>query len=287
MYIHGYAKRIMEKREFARFPVSPKSMNQVFIVGCPRSGTTLLQSLLAAHPDITSFPETQFFLHLWGEDLRRTLHEKLAVFFNEDIHRPEFMEGWQPVQSVTDRVKWFVSVLDELAAENGNNIWLEKSPQHLFFIADILAHLPEAKFIHITRNPLDTIASLYLATRIPLSQHHGWGEPWNLEKCVTMWKQSDYATKTYANNPQHLIVNYEQLTENPPEILTKCCEFIGVEYCPAMLEDYKSEALRLSLGMPWHNGIDRGIMPAKSNYQNVFQPWEIDYINHRLGSDSN
>ena len=38
-----------------------KIKDRIFIVGCPRSGTTLLQSLLAAHPQIHSFPETHFF----------------------------------------------------------------------------------------------------------------------------------------------------------------------------------------------------------------------------------
>lgn len=256
-------------------------MQQLFLVGCPRSGTTLLQSLLAAHPEITSFPETGFFLHLWGDDLRRTLQERLTVFF-QDINQPEFLETMPPHQSVTDRVAWFTSILDELAAENGNNIWIEKTPQHLFFIEDILAHLPNAKFIYIARKPLDTIASLYLATRMPPQQNHGWGEPWTLEKCVTVWKQSDRATKACADNPQHLIVSYEELTANPPEILSKCCKFIGIEYSDLMLVNYKSEALRLSLGLPWHQGVDRDIVPAKSNYANIFQPWEIEYINHRL-----
>lgn len=257
-------------------------MKQIFVVGCPRSGTTLLQSLLAAHPEITSFPETQFFLHLWGEDLARTLTERLRVFFSEDLKRPEFLETMQSQQSVADRVAWFTSFLDELAAENSNNIWLEKTPQHLFFIEDILRYLPEARFIHITRQPLDAIASLYLATRMPSQQNHGWGGPWTLERCATMWKQSDRATKVYTNNPQHLIVSYEQLTENPEQVLLECCGFICIEYSDLMLADYKSEALRLSLGLPWHNGIDRDIVPAKSNYQNIFQSWEIDYINHRL-----
>ncbi|MEQ8960988.1 MAG: sulfotransferase [Coleofasciculus sp. C2-GNP5-27] len=40
---------------------------RIFLVGCPRSGTTLLQSLLAAHPQIASFPESHFFRHLIPE----------------------------------------------------------------------------------------------------------------------------------------------------------------------------------------------------------------------------
>ena len=50
---------------------------RIFLVGCPRSGTTLLQSLLAAHPDITSFPESHFFRHLI--DNRRWLHRTFGI----------------------------------------------------------------------------------------------------------------------------------------------------------------------------------------------------------------
>lgn len=210
--------------------------------------------------------------------------ERLRVFFTEDLKRPEFLETMQPHQSVADRVAWFTSILDELAASN--SIWVEKTPQHLFFIEDILRYLPEARFIHITRQPLDAIASLYLATRMPPQQNHGWGGSWNLERCVTMWKQSDREIKKWqmarGKPHRHLLVSYEELTKIPEKTLTRCCEFIGIEYDETMLTDYKSEALRLSLGLPWHNGIDRDIQPAKSNYQNVFQSWEIDYINHRL-----
>jgi Sulfotransferase family len=257
-------------------------MNRIFIIGCPRSGTTLLQSLLTSHPAITSFPETQFFLHLWGEDLSRTLHERLMMFFWEDINRPDLLETMQPYQTAVDRIKWFVAILDKLATEEGNDIWLEKTPQHLFFIEDIALHLPDAKFIHITREPLDTIASLYLATRMP-AQRRSWGEPWSLEKCVTMWKQSARATERWANSPQHLIVKYEELCASPDRELIKCCEFIGVEYSPEMLVDYKSEALQLGLGLPWHNGNDRDIVPDNPDkYKNVFQSWEIDYILSRV-----
>ncbi|HEY9694672.1 MAG TPA: sulfotransferase [Oculatellaceae cyanobacterium] len=43
-------------------PIIPKT--RLFLVGCPRSGTTLLQSLLVAHPEILSFPESHFFRSL-------------------------------------------------------------------------------------------------------------------------------------------------------------------------------------------------------------------------------
>ena len=48
---------------------------RVFLVGCPRSGTTLLQSMLHAHPSIYSLPETKFFHVLIGFDMRATLRE--------------------------------------------------------------------------------------------------------------------------------------------------------------------------------------------------------------------
>lgn len=62
-----------------------------FLVGCPRSGTTLLQSLLAAHPEIISFPESHFFRHLtpittWRKRLglaRPSVRKHLENFYDK------------------------------------------------------------------------------------------------------------------------------------------------------------------------------------------------------------
>ena len=67
-------------------------MKRIFLVGAPRSGTTILQSLLAAHPKITSFPETKFFQYLWSDRLKSKLPDRLYEFFYDEIARPDLYD---------------------------------------------------------------------------------------------------------------------------------------------------------------------------------------------------
>jgi len=252
-------------------------MKRFFLVGCPRSGTTIFQSLLAAHPKINTFPETKIFQYALWDGFRHRLPERLRQFFCNEIMRPELLEGFKVSQTVEEKITWFVSILDQLTVEEKKNIWLEKTPEHIFFIPGIEKFVPGAKFIHIKRSALDTIASLWKATH--MSDNHLWGGQWTLDYCIQKWKNSIKITDKYINNDEHLIVEYEQLIADKVAVLSRCCTFIGIEYNPIMLINYKFQALNLGGGMPWHQGIDREIeAPAIPKYKQIFQQTEIDYI---------
>lgn len=256
-------------------------MKRIFLVGAPRSGTTILQSLLAAHPKITSFPETKFFHHLWTDRLSRKLPDRLHDFFHKDIRRPDLYDSAEinQRQSTTDRVNWFVGILDKLATEEGNSIWLEKTPEHVYFIDSILDYLPDAKFIHIVRNPLDVVASMRKATQDPTTNHLWHGE-WSLEFCVSRWNSAALASYSCARSTQHhLIVKYEDLLADKIRLLSECCFFIDVPYDVEMIRNYQTKALELAQGFPWHDGIDRAIEPAATpKYKTALSEREIEYV---------
>ena len=99
---------------------------RLFLVGCPRSGTTLLQSFLAAHSEIYSFPESHFFNWLFFPGSLRT---RLGLASNEiesqmlkflaKIQRPE-LEKHLPKYGLFAKqyVDSFVQILDQLTLEN-------------------------------------------------------------------------------------------------------------------------------------------------------------------------
>ena len=256
-------------------------MHRIFLVGCPRSGTTIIQALLVTHSEIVSFPETKIFHYAFWDKFINKLPERLSQFFNNEINRPELIQGFNKNQSMSTNVRWFLDILDALAREQQKSIWLEKTPEHIFFIKEISFFLPNAKFIHVTRNGLDTIASLYEATR--MSQNELWGGQWSLDYCIKRWKTCNSITKLYYNNPQHFIVKYEDLLVDKILVLKACCDFIEVAYDNTMTKNYKSEALKLGLNMPWHDRIDREIKPPVApKYNQVFRQSEIDYILDKL-----
>ena len=251
-------------------------MKRIFLVGCPRSGTTMLQSLLAAHPEVISFPESKFFHYLLYKKFAANFPARMEAFFKDEINRPELLQGFDDRQTLETKVSWFVEVLDGLAAEQNKSIWLEKTPEHIYFIQDIERLLPEAKFIHILRNSMDTIASLHDATRNP---NELWGDGWDLDHCCKRWKEAVLISHKYANKSHHILVKYEELLDNKTQVLGNICDFMGIPYDGEMLVNYKEKAANLSLGSPWHQGIERDI---KSNnihkYHKILTFKEIRYV---------
>lgn len=251
-------------------------MKRIFLVGSPRSGTTMLQSLLAAHPEVISFPESKFFHYLLYKKFAGKLPGRMEAFFKDEINRPELLQGFDDSQTVATKVSWFVGVLDGLAAEQNKSIWLEKTPEHIYFIEDIQRFLPDAKFIHILRNSMDTIASLHEATR---NSHDLWGPGWDLNHCIHRWKEAMLISHKYAKNSNHILVKYEEILDNKVKKLEELSQFMEIEYDDKMLEFYQEKAAHLSLNLPWHQGIDREVKSNKVHkYHKIFNDQEIRYI---------
>ncbi len=251
-------------------------MKRIFLVGAPRSGTTLLQSLLAAHPEIISFPESKFFQYLLYNKFVKKFPARLSTFFKDEINRPEFLQDFDNTQSTDVKVSWFVGVLDGLAAEKQKSIWLEKTPEHLYFIKDIERFLPDAKFIYIWRNPIDTIASLQEVTR---NSPELWGDGWDLNHCIKRWEEGVLTSYSHVHKSNHKLVKYENLLENKTKFIAEICDFLEIEYDSKMLVNYKAKAASLSLNLPWHQGIERDIKITQVHkYHSCFKSHEIQYI---------
>ncbi|PSB46643.1 polysaccharide deacetylase [filamentous cyanobacterium Phorm 6] len=251
-------------------------MKRIFVLGSPRSGTTILQSLLAAHPEVISFPESKFFHYLLYDQFAGKLPSRMEAFFKDEIKRPELLKNFDDSQTVETKTTWFVGVLDGLAMEQNKSIWLEKTPEHMYFIEDIERLLPDAKFIHILRNGMDTIASMYKATR---SFNHLWGAGWDLNHCIGRWEHAMLTSHKYVKKSNHILVRYEEILDNKTKILGEICNFMGIDYDGEMLLHYKEKAANLSLNLPWHKGIERDIKSNKVHkYHGIFNTNEIRYV---------
>ncbi len=263
---------------------------RIFLVGCPRSGTTLLQSLLAAHPEIISFPESKFFLFMVPTRPRLSfglasprLKSRLEKFFKQEIDHPEMLRYFSPFTLfMSQYTQTFINTLDLMAEEQGKQIWLEKTPQHIKYIYYIEKFVADAKIIHIVRDGADVIASLYEATRI---DPHSWaGQEWSINRCINEWLKSVEITRINLHKPNHIIVRYDKLVENTSKVLSLLCEFIGIQFDDVMLQDYGRVSQQVSLKKEtWKSSVARKIVRSNSyKFDRVFNKLQKQYILNRI-----
>jgi len=239
--------------------VNAVTQGPIFLVGCPRSGTTLLQSLLAAHPLIASFPESKFFEYLIPTDrqlakrlglVSRRFRPRMAVFFQE-VGRSDLMAELPNSPFMGAYPEKFVQILDKLTAEQGKQLWVEKTPGHIYCLNDIERFLKQAKFIHLCRQGADVVASLYDVTQ---KYPKAWGgHPWDLNRCVERWATAVNISRQKQGQPNHNVLTYENLVADPETQLKRVCEFIGVEFMPSMIKDYSQSAQRLAMSRVGRN----------------------------------
>jgi len=236
--------------------------NRIFLVGCPRSGTTLLQCLLAANSQLVSFPETHFYERMVsGRKLTRALGiaprraRRYWRMFLEDIGHSE-MRSFLPAYAifVSQYSAAYVRILDKLCLEQGRSMWLEKTPGHLRRIPYIQRLIPGARFVHILRNGEDAIASMFhVATRYAES----WA-PWygTLDQCIDRWTRDIQISQSCAGQPNHKLVRYEELIRDPQKVLNELCAFVGIPFEPSMLTEYAKRADDLiQEGEAWKSSV--------------------------------
>ncbi|MHA1224100.1 MAG: sulfotransferase family protein, partial [Candidatus Heimdallarchaeaceae archaeon] len=179
---------------------------RLFLVGAARSGTTLLQGLIASSPEVFSFPETHFF----SKTIPMRKSKRLLWRFlpKDDSIIRRFLETVEcqdkekllqelPIKTISLKkwVKSLITLLDILTLEKKYKIWLEKTPFHLRYI-DVIERstIENIHFIHIIRNGLDVVASLYEATnKFP----EKWGKARSIDSCINRWIRDIKISKKY------------------------------------------------------------------------------------------
>ncbi|MEM8504568.1 MAG: sulfotransferase [Cyanobacteria bacterium P01_D01_bin.1] len=266
-------------------------MNRLFLVGCARSGTTLLQSLLASHPEVASFPESNFFNHLFPHSepkrkrlgiISRRAKPTLVAFLKEsgyegDRLSPLALFPWQ-------LTAYFSKTLDQITAQKTKTTWIEKTPSHLYHLDYITQHIDRPKFIHIIRTGKDTVASLYDVRR---KYPRRWAnEPPSIEMAVERWIKDVSISLRCADLPNHFLLRYEDLVANPQATLTALCEFMELDFFPAMLSGYAATASQVSLARePWKAGVSLPIRNANATkFYSLFSSQQQEYISQRVSA---
>jgi LPS sulfotransferase NodH len=204
--------------------------NLVFLVGCPRSGTTWLQKLLASHTKVRTGEESHFFSLYIGPQLRAWKSQKLHHFNAGVGHAAGPPAYFREEEFLAILKKYVLELLRPLIDQlRPDELFLEKTPSHALFIPEIKELLPESRFIHLLRDPRDVVASLMAVSR-------SWGATWapnDAKTAAAMWVQHVQAVQSSSRNlPDGDIyqVNYENLWTSPSDTLKDLATFLGLSW---------------------------------------------------------
>lgn len=210
----------------------PSSDRPVFVVGCPRSGTTLFRTMLSAHRSIAIPPETRFMMGMYwrrdefGDLRQRGAREALARAIVEDRETRVYvlgLDGQQVVEEIVDGPPTlgtaFGVVLRSYARKFGKPRWGDKRPAYYAFMDELDRLFPDAQFIHLIRDPRACVESL---------KRQEW-YPDEATYCAAAWVhavRSASRSGAKLGPKRYLEVKYEELVSDPEAVSRQICEFL-------------------------------------------------------------
>lgn len=215
-----------------------------FLVGHPRSGTTFLGRLLGSHPRLAYWEEPDLLesaldMHHTFSRLYRHLAVdagldtvKLYRVSTRDQIEVSEAETKEADEKATRQVRRDVHHLQqEFLSRAGKSILLEKSPGQVLLLDSVRALFPQAKFIHIIRDPRDVASST-----LRWIEREGW-PPWlgagddPVAVVAQQWvNQVGGGLAAAAGNPAVFTLRHEDLVGSTTATLNALCEFLGLEW---------------------------------------------------------
>jgi tetratricopeptide (TPR) repeat protein len=216
-----------------RAKVRPDVAQPIFIVGFPRSGTTMIEQTLSAHPSISAGDELPI-IHELTSLLPRMLNSPLAY--------PEaFVDLWMgdQIEALDSLRDHYLQRARQLGAIGLGAAWFtDKMPLNETHLGMIGLIFPNAPIIHLRRHPLDVVLSVF-------SNHltHGFFCAYDLESIARHYVLVADLVEHYlaAMDLRYLPVRYEDVIDDQDASVREMLSFVGVEFRPECLDFHKNQ----------------------------------------------
>ena len=231
-------------------------MEKVFIIGNPRSGTSLFRLMLNAHPKVISPPECGF-LHWWfakykdWNDLSNTSNQ-IDIFINDLKSSKKITNWYLDFEKLKQRI---IDIKPQDYATLGEIIYLlfaEQKDKNPILIADknnyYINHLndlneiwPTAKYILVVRDGRDVACSYINMEKLVTDSPYKPILSTDISTIAREWVANNKKCIDFINSlnsTRSFIVRYEDIVTNPKLFLTKVCNFLGIDFDKEMLTYY-------------------------------------------------
>jgi hypothetical protein len=262
----------------------------VFIVGAPRTGTTLVKEILNRHPEIHLFDEVHFFERVWDDrehlgDLSSPMSQAAAIHRIREIvahfgsdkdvlntlttgeYKRRLIEAGRKYRNL------FRILLEEGAQRNGATIWGDSSPQDILYLDQLTKWYPDARIVVLVRDPRAFLASYKNYYRRGVESYR---ERYNPIPVSMLWRSYLQALFEAEERPWAEAVHrvrYEDLVDDPESVVRGLCDHVGVPFDPAMLDVESSNSSFVPAG---ETRTARGIVSSsRERWRTELTPTEI------------
>ena len=245
VYSFAVAERIDRNLE-ALLAAAPPAEGEapVFLLGFPRSGTTLLDQILAGHPGIAVLEEKDTLL-AWAQ--RHLL---------DDASLRAFMET-SPQALAEDQRRYWRRVEDYLPGRPQGQLLVDKMPLNTLFLPVLVRLFPAARFIFALRDPRDVVLSCFMQT---FALNEAMRHFLTLQEAADFYAAvMDIGRRSLTALPERIHqVRYEDLVEDPEREARRLLEFLGMQWDPGVL-DVQTTAKRRRINTPSYHQVARPI----------------------------
>lgn len=219
------------------------TITPIFVLSLPRSGSTLVQRILAAHEGVATAPEPWialpqvYALREGGAftEYGHALATRAIRDFTTSLDGGE-ARYWLEVQA-------FISRLYEAASGPDDRWFVDKTPRYHFIADELFAMFPQARFVFIWRNPLSIVASTVRT----------WGHGrWMVDRWrVDLFDGLDRLVRAHqAHGERSHAVRYEDLLLQPEEAWPSLFDHVGIPFEPSSLAGFSGVDLEARMGDP-------------------------------------
>ena len=193
----------------------------VFIVGCGHSGTSILLRIIASHSKF------------------HAIEDESRLFYKSNRQITKTLKHWS-----------------QLLNDNNKKRVIEKTPEHIFCIENIIKKIHDVKIICMVRDGRDVACSHKQRT--------------SFESGLDNWIRSTMAIEPYLNHPNIMIVKLEDFVSNPTEIIKEILGFLGESFEEDMLDYHKYPAYY------YDSRIEKPLKAEDGNNHRALRNWQIN-----------
>ncbi len=214
----------------------------VFLIGFPRSGTTLLDTILRSHKSLKVLEE---------KSLVDELIKKLNQIIGGDLSRLHLLNN----NTILELRNLYFNKRKDLVGFSNKVVYIDKMPLNILYVAELNKIFPKAKFIFALRNPYDVVLSCFMQPFVP---NDAMSNFFNLEDTVKMY---DLVMELWKRYEEILlldisIVKYEDVVCNFDITIKKLIKFINVNWSEELKKFYLNASNRGIIHTPSYNQVN-------------------------------